>query len=91
MIFGGGPSLRDIDDFSIALIDDRIGGALEAGVVDMDRFYDMLDDMASYASEHGLGTWKTSRMLGNLEMFLSQAVGSNERTRLLSAAREHLN
>ena len=90
MIFGGGPSLKEVDDFSLALIDECIGSALYDGSVNGAGFDTVLREMAAYSDKHNLGTWKKSRMLGNLDMFLSQAVDADKRAELITEAREEL-
>ena len=90
MVFGGGPSLKDVDDFSLALIDECIGQALHSGSVSREGFHTILREMEAYSDQQNLGTWKKSRMLGNLEMFLSQTVPKDERLALLAEARDYL-
>lgn len=89
-LFGGGPSLREIDDFSLARIEERIGEAQQTGRFERWQFEALLKDLRDYGSRHKLSLWKRSRFLGILEVFLSKIVTKQEREFLMNMARQDL-
>lgn len=77
--FSSGPTLRQVDDYSIMRIDEELGQSIHLRRVDRGVLESLLDEFHAYSTQHNLGMIKKSKIVGNLEFFLSQAVSSPER------------
>ena len=85
--FSSGPSLKEVDRYSIETIDRFIGSGLQVRHVDRKQFDRLLDELAKYSEHHNLGMMKKAAIMGKLELFLSQAVSAPERHEFMKAVR----
>lgn len=85
--FSSGPSLKEVDRQSIAMIDQEIGSGLTSKCIDRNDFDRLLSRLERYSVDNNLGMMKTAKIMGNVEHFLSQAVSGPERHEYMKAVR----
>jgi hypothetical protein len=85
--FSSGPSLTEVNQYSIRTIDQAIGSALHTRCVDREAFDQLLTEFEAYWKTNRLGMVKKAKMMGNIELFLSQAVSSPERHEFMKAVK----
>lgn len=88
--FSRAPSLRQIDQYSIEMIESFLGGNLNTGSIDEEQMHKLLDQFADYCQKNRLGILGKSKIIGNIELFLSQTVPTIERQNVMAIVRVRL-